>query len=145
MKILKMASHLVLVALALVLCASVGRSQVMTGKFTLPVEVRWGGTTLPAGDYTLQVDSVSVPKFIRVDGERKSALILVGSHDPSPNPDHSQLLLVETGQGYAVQSFEVGGDYGVNLGFVVSNPKATEYASNRKTPGNMEVPVRGGH
>jgi len=146
MKILKTASHLVLVALALVLSASVGKSQVegYKGTFTLPFEVSWGGTTLPAGDYTLRVDSVSAPQFIRVDGEGKSAFILAGSHDPSAISNHSQLVLAQTAHGYAVRSLEVA-EYGVSLDFVVPKPKAIQYANNHQSPGNIEVAVRQGH
>jgi len=146
MKILKIASHLVLVALALAFSAGVGKSQVegFRGTFTLPFEVRWGGATLPAGDYTLQVDSVSAPQFIRVQGEGKSVLILVGSHDPFAISNHSQLVLVETEHGYAVRSVEVG-QYGVSVDFVVPHPETTEYASNHQSPGKIDVPLRGGH
>jgi hypothetical protein len=145
MKILKTASQLVLVALALVLSSGAGKAQALyKGTFTLPVEVRWGAATLPPGNYTLQLDSVSAPRFIRVDGEGKSALILTGSHDPFEISNHSQLVLAETAQGYAVRSFEVG-EYGVSIDFAVSKHNITQYASNGKPSGKMEVPVRGGH
>ena len=146
MKSLKIASHLVLAVLALALTASVGKSQVegYKGTFTLPVEVRWGGATLPAGDYTLRVDSLSAPQVVRVEGEGKSALILVGSYDPLASPNQNQLILLENGHGYAVRSLRVGA-YGVNLDFVVSRPKTAEYAGNGKSPATIQVAVRGGH
>jgi hypothetical protein len=144
LKILKMAGDLVLVALAVVLSAGLAKSQVVKGTFTLPVEVRWGGATLPAGDYTLRVDDISVPQLIRVEGEGKSAFILAGSHDPFAISNLSQLVLVETAHGYAVRSLEVG-EVGVSIDFVVSKQsKTTQYASDRKPLGNIQVAVLGG-
>ena len=34
-------------------------AQMLQGKFTLPSEARWGQATLPAGEYTFTLDSVS--------------------------------------------------------------------------------------
>jgi hypothetical protein len=145
MKILKVASHLVLVALVLFLSASVGKSQVegYKGTFTLPCEVRWGSVTLPAGDYTLRMDSVSAPRFIYLKGEGKSAVVLAGVPNPRGSSNHSELVLVETAHGYAVRSLSVG-EVGLSLDYAVSQ-RQTVYASNREHPGSIGVAVRSGH
>lgn len=36
-----------------------------TGSFTLPYEVHWGTNVLPAGEYTIVVDSLRAPALIR--------------------------------------------------------------------------------
>lgn len=34
------------------------------GKFTLPYEVHWGGTVLPAGEYAIQLDANGMPAIL---------------------------------------------------------------------------------
>lgn len=42
------------------------------GRFTLPHEVRWGTVVLPAGDYSIIMDSVSAPALVwSANGETK--------------------------------------------------------------------------
>lgn len=146
MKILKMASHLVLVALALALSANVGKSQGVSyeGTFTLPFEVRWGNVTLPPGDYMLRVDDVYASKITYVQGEGKSVAVLTGVRDPREVSNHSQLDLVETANGYAVKSLEAG-QIGLSFDYAVPKNKTTQNASNRSMPGRIEVAVMGGH
>jgi len=145
MKILKRASQLVLVALALVLSASVGKSQEARyeGTFTLPFEVRWGNATLPAGDYTLRVDDVYASRIIYIQGEGKSIMVPAGVPDQREISNHSQLDLVETAHGYAVRSLEAG-QLGLSLDYAVPKNKTTQNASNRNMPGSIEVAVLGG-
>jgi len=144
MKTLKVAGQLVLVALALVISASVGKAQAggYRGTFTLPYEVRWASVTLPAGDYTLRVDSVSAPRFIYLTGS-KSAIVLAGVPNTRGSSDHSELVLVETAHGYAVRSLAVG-DVGLSMDYSVSQHRNV-YASNRERPGSIRVAVRSGH
>jgi hypothetical protein len=144
MKILKVAGHSVLVALAAVLFASVGKSQVegYKGTFTLPYEVRWANVTLPAGDYTLRVDSVSAPRFIYLTGG-KSAIVLAGVPNQRESSNHSQLVLVDTARGYAVRSLAIG-QVGLSVDYSVSQHQNV-YASNRERPGTIAVAVRSGH
>jgi hypothetical protein len=49
-----------LAILTLAMCASAGaaNAQSVTGRFTLPYEVHWGTATLPAGEYTITMDSL---------------------------------------------------------------------------------------
>lgn len=145
MKVLKMASHLVLVALALALSANVGKSQSVSyeGTFTLPFEVRWGVATLPPGDYTLRVDNIYGSKLTFVQGEGMSAMVLTGVRDRREVSNHSQLDLVETANGYAVKSLEAG-QVGLSFDYAVPRSKVTQNASNRNMPGRIEVAVLGG-
>ena len=51
------------------LSAGAAQAQAYTGKFTLPFTVRWGGAVLPAGGYSLAMDSITGP-FCPVWGRR---------------------------------------------------------------------------
>ena len=45
------------------------------GNFTLTHEVRWQNFTLPAGDYTFEIKSISVPSLIALKGPNGSSFI----------------------------------------------------------------------
>jgi hypothetical protein len=77
-----------------------------TGTSNLPLEVRWGKATLPAGDYTLRVDNANAPRVVYIAGEGKSVVVLAGVPDQRKVSNHSQLDLVETANGYTVQSLK---------------------------------------
>ena len=49
--------------------------QAFKGSFTLTHEVRWQKATLPAGDYTFEIKSVSVPSLITLKGPNGSSFI----------------------------------------------------------------------
>jgi hypothetical protein len=49
--------------------------QIYKGSFTLTHEVRWQNATLPAGDYTFEIKSISVPSLITVKGPNGSSFI----------------------------------------------------------------------
>jgi hypothetical protein len=55
MKTVKM---LAILTLAMCASAAAANAQSVTGKFTLPYEVHWGTATLPAGEYTITMDSL---------------------------------------------------------------------------------------
>ena len=64
------------------------------GSFTLPAEVRWQGATLPAGDYTLTMKSVTAPNLIVLEGPNGSSFVsaIVGDRDKISGPS---VLIVE--------------------------------------------------
>jgi hypothetical protein len=49
-------------------CFSAGHAnaQMLQGKFTLPAETRWGQATLPAGEYSFTLDSVTPSCPLRI-------------------------------------------------------------------------------
>src|ERR1700739_3972527 len=55
MKTVKM---LTILTLAMCASAAAANAQSVTGKLTLPYEVHWGTATLPAGEYTITMDSI---------------------------------------------------------------------------------------
>jgi hypothetical protein len=68
--------------------------QAYKGSFTLAHEVRWQNVTLPAGDYTFEIKSVSVPSLITLKGPNGSSFIpaLVANDRVS----EQSMLVIET-------------------------------------------------
>jgi hypothetical protein len=68
--------------------------QAFKGSFTLTHEVRWQKATLPAGDYTFEMKSVSGPSLIIVRGPNGPSLIpaLVANERDS----EQSMLVIET-------------------------------------------------
>jgi phosphate/sulfate permease len=64
---------LVIVSLATCAFAAGANAQTSyTGKFTLPHEAHWGSVVLPAGSYSIKMDSLSAPALVwSVNGETK--------------------------------------------------------------------------
>jgi len=90
--------YLVLAALAL--CSSTARLSAEEWKatFSLPVETRWGGTVLPAGDYCLRFnDAVNNPMQLQ-QGTQNIAMLLVWNRETPRTPAKSQLLIVGKGK-----------------------------------------------
>jgi hypothetical protein len=61
------------------ICASAGQAAAQTvagGSFTLSHEIRWQNATLPAGDYTFSLNSVSVLKPMIIKGSNGSVFEL---------------------------------------------------------------------
>jgi len=74
--------------------ATPAAAQAFKGSFALAHEVRWQNVTLPAGDYTFEIKSVSVPSLIIVRGPNGSSLIpaLVANDKVS----EQSMLVIET-------------------------------------------------
>jgi hypothetical protein len=68
--------------------------QAFKGSFTLTHEVRWQKATLPAGDYTFEMKSVSVPSLITLNGPNGYQFIpaLVANERDS----EQSMLVIET-------------------------------------------------
>jgi hypothetical protein len=122
---LKSVTQIGLMALALCLAAAQAKAQgTYEGKFTLPFEVRWGIAVLPPGDYTISMvpgpygDSSGVV----VRGEDKSALILPAEMENVAATNHSQLSVVKTDAGYAVQALDAG-QVGLKLNYFPAENK----------------------
>ena len=76
------------------------------GKFTLDVETRWKGVTLPAGDYTFALPSKSAPYTLYIWGQGVGAIIKDATADQRVESRRPQSNLVDTAVGYTVQTFE---------------------------------------
>ena len=67
-----------LVVVAALAAGSVARTasaQVLKGRFTLPYEVRWGKAVLPAGTYSITMDSVRGPALLAATDGRDRCLV----------------------------------------------------------------------
>src|SRR3989449_1062015 len=118
----KLVKHLGLAVLALCSFAVLGNAQAAyQGKFTLPVEARWGGSVLPAGDYAFTLPSTAAPYVLYVRGEGKAAIIVAAAAETKVVSDRPQLNLVNTGDGYAVRTLEAPA---LGLTFVYAAPAA---------------------
>jgi hypothetical protein len=83
------------------------------GKFTLPYEVRWGRSVLPAGDYSFTVSSgASLPDFITVSSKEKSAVILVGETTRCDSCSGELLVVRSRGQ-RAIRELQLPGSRSV--------------------------------
>ena len=95
-------------ALAVVLGGlSAGAAQAGTGysaKFTLPYEVRWGGAVLPAGDYSLAMDSIKGPLNV-IDASGRIRALVSGLPDHPANGQPASLLVTHDGDERTVRSF----------------------------------------
>lgn len=71
-----------------------------TGKFTLTTQVQWDKTVLQPGDYTVTIESVSVPTaaLIRNGSGRLVARFLSGIDDGKPKTGDALLIREKGGQ-----------------------------------------------
>src|SRR5689334_6114112 len=53
--------------------ATANAQSTFEGKFTLPYEAHWNHAVLPAGEYTIQVDSKGAPALLRSTSGNKAA------------------------------------------------------------------------
>ena len=117
---LKLFTKLGVAALALGALATSGRAQTRyAGKFTLPFETRWGGTTLPAGDYTFTLPSWNRPYMLYIQGQAGNAIIMATTTDGKVDSNHAQLNLVDIADVRTVQTFEAPE---LGLTFIYSTP-----------------------
>jgi hypothetical protein len=78
------------------------------GRFTLPYEVRWGRTVLPAGDYLLRFQDIGLRVFVMIRGTKSGKEIGF----PVPLADSyakgtSALLIADEGNRRVVHSLRV--------------------------------------
>jgi len=124
---LKFITKLGVAALALGAMATSGRAQnALQGKFTLPFETRWGGATLPAGDYTFALPSTVSPQRIYIWGAAANAIVMSGVSDYKVVSSQAQLNLVEIGGVETVTTFEVPE---LGLTFTYASPKQKHMGS----------------
>jgi hypothetical protein len=104
------------------------------GRFTLPTEVRWQSTVLPAGDYTFSMKSAASPSQIQLNGP-KGAFILGLDKDNAPISDRSVLILEHRAGGSIVRELYLA-QIGVRIHYYV--PKATSEEQLAQGPVSTE-------
>lgn len=123
-----------LLALAASFSASPARAagETLSSKLTLPVEARFGSATLPAGEYTLAIETVGGQKLVSLRGNGKTAISLAIDAEPSPVSDRDQLTLVQDGDGYVVSAVSVG-SLGLTLHYAPSHSGPSMSARAKKS------------
>ena len=122
---LKLFSKLVVAVLALGALATCGNAQnAYQGKFTLPFEAHWGSVKLPAGDYTFDLRSASVPYVLHIQGgaTNTTTFIMAITADPKVASGHAQLNLVDIAGEQSVQTFEAP-ELGLTFSYATPTPK----------------------
>ena len=133
---LKLFTKLGVAALALGALATSGRAQIRyEGKFTLPFETRWGGTTLPAGDYTFTLPSWNRPYMLYIRGQAGNAIIMATTTDDRVDSNRAQLNLVDIADVRTVQTLEAPE---LGLTFIYATP--SQKHMGRKEVGQKPVP-----
>ena len=86
------------------------------GRFTLPYEVQWGGSTLPAGSYVITIKSIGSPviALIRSTGS-KDIVTYVQSGAATPKKDGRNALLIASRDGKEVVYSLALSDVGLTL------------------------------
>ncbi len=74
------------------------------GKFTLPFDTHWGETVLPAGDYSLRIESVNAPAVVSVRGvgERTPRARITASRIGRDSATDQSTLMVERRRGKGI-------------------------------------------
>jgi hypothetical protein len=122
---LKVVSKLGLAALALGIVAGAGNAvTAYQGKFTLPFEVYWGGSTLPAGDYTFEMASQSSPYTLYIRGQKSNVIIRAISADTGVVASSAQLDLVDIADVHTIKTFEAP-ELGVTFSYYTPKEKHT--------------------
>ena len=122
-RFLKLLTRVGVATLFLAGLATAGNAQnAYQGKFTLPFEAHWGGATLPAGDYTFALPTVTYPYKLYIRGQATTAIIMVVGFDKKVASGHAQLNLVEIADAQNVQTFEAP-ELGLTFNFATPSPK----------------------
>jgi hypothetical protein len=107
-----------LALLAACFVAGHANAQVFQGKFTLPFQARWGQATLPAGDYSLTLDSVDMKSTLRLFRGRNAVGMILAQSYYKTDSGHAELT-VEQG---SVRSLRLP-ELGIVLQYAPQRPK----------------------
>jgi hypothetical protein len=93
---------------AVATCLFVGTANAQSlvkGSFTLPHDVRWGRTLVPAGRYSIQIDSVNLPARVTTLTGAGRALVLARSFDSAMTDRPTALLITRSEGEWVVRAF----------------------------------------
>jgi len=88
----------ILALLATVVSAGLLSAEDYVGKFTLPFQAKWGRATLPAGDYSFQLNTARSPYTVTVRGQDKAAMIMSDGTSNKDVSTRSELVVVRRGR-----------------------------------------------
>lgn len=105
---------------------SAGRAsaQSLTASFTLPYEVSWGKSTLPAGAYTITFDNPRGPALVRsVTGEGR-ALVVATTVNRAMSDQPTSLVLSRSESGHDVRILNLReANLSLAYGFAKAEPR----------------------
>jgi len=130
----KIAFALFITLSSMAFSTGLAQAQSLAGKFTLPTEVHWKSTVLPAGNYefSVQTNGAATMLVVRSADTRHSVMLLPGSVSETAMNNSDSLQLTRQGGEMFVTSFEMG-----SLGVVFHYPVpagAAEVASRLPQP-----------
>lgn len=112
--------RVVLLLLAVFASAGLLSAEDYSGKFTLPVETKWGTATLPPGDYTFKLNINVHPFTAKVSGKDVEAYIFsTGLSEKNPGGE-SALIIVRRGRNGTVRGLHLAKE---GLVFTYAAPK----------------------
>jgi hypothetical protein len=121
-----------LALLALATSVGVGHAaSAYQGKFTLPVEVQWENTKLPAGDYTITLPSSGAPYTVYLQGAKASVIIQAVTSEEGAASGRSQLNLKEIAGVPTIEALEVA-DLSLTLVYRTSAQKQPVHETRQK-------------
>jgi hypothetical protein len=125
-------------AAACLFAGSASAQKAYEGNFTLPFGAKWGGATLPAGNYSFTVDSASVGSFVKVtgqDGKQTQASIrIMGVSDQQSIEQPSQLIVVPSRGAYRICVFQ---EPRLGMVLIFAAPKAERQLLAQAAPGEL--------
>ena len=87
-----------------------GTNTTFKGKFTLPYEVRWGKSVLEPGEYSMTMRTgTSQPDYITIQGNGRTAIVLVGETSRCGKCEQSELVVVQSRGRRAIRTLEMPG------------------------------------
>jgi hypothetical protein len=98
------------------------------GSFTLPCRASWAGAVLPAGDYTMRLESLSKGTYIQVDavnGNTRAYVPQWSAGDKSS--DENVILLTVIGTRCVVRALNLA-DLGMEITYPLSREERQELA-----------------
>jgi len=103
---IQQATFLLAALVASLTLAGAARAQYISpqfvGKFTLTSPVHWGNSTLPPGNYTLRINSISSPIMVSVLNDRDTLVATVVTRSIDDYTKGSNALQLKTRNGQVV-------------------------------------------
>jgi hypothetical protein len=138
----------VLAASLLVLAATAGAQgthTVFKGKFTLPYEVRWGKSVLEPGEYSMTMRAgTSQPDFITIQGNGRTAVVLVGETSRCEKCEQAELVVVQSRGRRAINTLVMPGFRAVFYHAQPDLPKE-ELAKQEQKTERIRIAAGGSH
>ena len=93
-----MIGAILLAVLGAALSAGPLRAEDLIGKFTLPIEARWGQATLPPGDYSFRINPEVAPYMATVSGPEGTFFLNAAASSDQKFSGRSSLVLARRGR-----------------------------------------------